>query len=208
MEDKYCIIEGYVINPNEGICDVTDQHIKGFGDSCQRDVYNKTADISVLHPEYKNVLDVGTGSGFKLMKHFSHLDTLGIDVEPNYSFLLNQYPDRRWEYADYSKKPEHFDIVICADVLEHVLDPDILMQYIKDATPNAIILSTPARELLSIYWPEHKPSGPPLNYTHIREWTTGEFENYVNKWFKSNEYTFSQSVFDAVGNMVILTKNV
>lgn len=173
---RYCIKDGYVENTEGGECDVTNQIDDNTADSMQKEVYLKALEFP------GTVLDIGTGCGYKLIKYFGDRETLGTEIEPNYEFLLKQYPDRKWEYSDFSK-PRYFDLVICADVVEHLKDPDELMKFIADIEPNNFVISTPARELLPEWC--RREDGPPLNHRHFREWTTDEFLLYIKKWFPS-----------------------
>ena len=71
------------------------------------------------------------------------------------------------------------DIVNCSDVIEHVLDPDELLNNIKKIkNVKYIFISTPDRNL--IY---SERFGPPYNTSHIREWTFEELKSYISKHF-------------------------
>lgn len=203
--DRYCIQDGYKTNNQEVQLDLTQQIEDGIAGCCQQYVYEAARAIATCEG-YKNVLDIGTGSGFKLVEYFSaDMETLGTEVAPNYDALLSHYPDKRWMLADYSEPlGEKFDLVICADVLEHVMEPDIIMKYMVDIDPRCAVLSTPARELLPEWFASM--NGPPKNHTHIREWTTEEFLNYVAKWFDTQKYEVSHTASD-LGVMVILKKH-
>jgi len=179
--DKYCIPTEYKTNPEYVPLDVSNEITEKTGGRYQVEVYMKAEELSRLN-NCKKILDIGCGSGYKLVKYFIGHDTLGIEVEPNYSTLTINYPNRRWMMADYSRPlDEEFDMVICADVLEHVVDPDIIMKYIVNINPKCIVFSTPAREILGEK--KHPIMGPPYNRYHIREWTSDEFSDYVSKWF-------------------------
>jgi SAM-dependent methyltransferase len=66
-----------------------------FKDEFQPEVYEYAERVAdSLKPH--TVIDLGCGSGFKLMKHFAHLHTIGIDLKPTIEFCLKTYPNRMW----------------------------------------------------------------------------------------------------------------
>lgn len=146
----------------------------------QKEVYERGKELAD-QDNLKSVLDVGCGSGFKLVKYFESCETVGTDLENTVNTLKTKYPDRRWEISDFNKKiEEEFDLVIAADIIEHLLDPDDLMLFLKNINCKYIIISTPERDkgTLGI-------DGPPHNFYHIREWNFLEFENYVRTFFEN-----------------------
>jgi 2-polyprenyl-3-methyl-5-hydroxy-6-metoxy-1,4-benzoquinol methylase len=198
--DKYCIKTGYKTNDREYELDLTQQGHKD-GIEAQQFVFEEAKRI-VVEKGYNKILDVGTGSAIKLMEYFNDKDTLGIEVKPNYESLLEKYPNRRWMYADYSRPlGEQFDVVICADVIEHVMEPDIIMKWISDIDAKCVIFSTPDRGLLPAWFDSW--NGPPYNGGHVREWTAEEFINYVRKWLPTYESTYTTR---PVGVMTISIK--
>jgi hypothetical protein len=168
-------------------------------DEWQDGVYRYARDVA-----YKfgyTILDFGCGSGFKLMKYFSAFNTIGYELEPSLSFLKEKYPDRLWEFASTDG---HFvgDLLICADVIEHIVDPLPLLEKIKRGPLNTMIFSTPSLEILS----ERGLSprlGPPDNESHIREWTTLEFYSFMSVHFNVLDH---QVVSCAQGTQLILAE--
>jgi methylase of polypeptide subunit release factors len=68
-------------------------------DEYQKEVYMLARDIlqkMSKHSDKKlTVIDVGCGSGWKLVHYLSdQFRTVGIDTEPAYSFLKKTYPDQ------------------------------------------------------------------------------------------------------------------
>jgi hypothetical protein len=82
-------------------------------------------------------------------------------------------------------KPETLiaDLVICSDVIEHMQNPDILMDFIQSIQSREIIFSTPERNMQAGV----NDFGPPENPSHYREWDEIEFRNYVSQWFHIEE---------------------
>lgn len=157
-------------------------------DDYQNEVYLEAKKI-VLENGFKSVLDVGTGRAFKLMKYFKDLNTLGLDLPPTVEWLTSPegYPDRKWMSIPLDEgAPQGYDLVICADVIEHVVDPDILCEFINRTHAKFAVISTPDRALLSYRgagptW--NSDDGPPFNSCHVREWTFREFGLYMQDHF-------------------------
>jgi hypothetical protein len=98
-------------------------------------------------------------------------------------FLNAKYPERVWRISRLEDRGVgHPDLVVCADVIEHVLDPDELVEFIHAMNPRYVIFSTPERDL--VYSPEdHRRFGPPRNFGHLREWNFQEFRKYISQQF-------------------------
>ena len=73
----------------------------------------------------------------------------------------------------------YFDAILCIAVLEHVENPDTLMNFLAAIHFKFLIISTPEREIIR----GRGDYGPPENTAHYREWNAAEFENYVQGWF-------------------------
>lgn len=174
----YFIKEGYTVRPNNMF--YNDTNMK---DEWQKEVYeyaHKMFDAYSL----KNVWDIGTGSGYKLIKSFGDVDTLGTDLTPTVDWLLKTYPDRKW--SDSFEVFPNYDMIICSDVIEHILDPDPLLDTIEAAQPKLIVFSTPERMLFA-----KGHDGPPDNICHVREWTAEEFGRYIDSRFKVLDHFIS-----------------
>ncbi len=129
-----------------------------------------------------SVVDVGCGPAYKLMELVYPIcqDVVGIDQKHAVEFCKNNY-GRGVFLADDLNNPitalnRTFDLVICSDVIEHVLDPDVLLQFIKrfchDKT--LILFSTPERDVLRGVANIESP-----NPEHVREWNKVEFVSYL-----------------------------
>ena len=172
----YCIREDYVARPENDPCPQV-----GTKDECQNEVYQYASRLPYI---IDRIVDVGTGSGFKLMKYFHDSITLGLDIEPNLSLVRELYPEvgwksRSWALSDWDVPRTGYDLMIVADVIEHLPDPDRLMEFIRRSAPTFLIISTPDRDAL----PREFEAGPPRNSTHVREWSSAEFRRYVEGWF-------------------------
>jgi SAM-dependent methyltransferase len=80
-----------------------------------------------------SVADVGCGSGFKLVSFFGDMLTVGYDLEPTLSYLRKAYPGHAWleSNLDESFHPMPVDVVISADVIEHIPDTDKYLAMLK-----------------------------------------------------------------------------
>lgn len=149
----------------------------------QYEVYNLAAHLA-LSTESKRILDVGCGSGEKLVILADQgFDTIGVDFGPNIMKCKDIYPKLKWMEWDLSKPDEiqislddiSDSIVITADVIEHLLQPEYLVTLLKRGT-TAVVLSTVDRDVHS----ELSKYGPPSNPTHIREWTLWELTSFLS----------------------------
>jgi SAM-dependent methyltransferase len=147
-------------------------------DRYQDGVYQRIKNFVVDQNLYK-IIDVGCGSGYKLLKYFGEYDTLGLEMSSTYKFLREKYPFRKWEISDFNNPPkQEFDIVISIDVIEHLIDLDELITFLQAIKCDYIVLSTPDRKKLSLF-----SHFRPTNIHHIREWSQLEFCEYVSSCF-------------------------
>jgi SAM-dependent methyltransferase len=164
-----------------------------YADEYQKEVYLRAAELARAS-DARTVYDVGCGSGYKLVHYLGQYDTTGFDVPQTLEFLRLTYPDRKWDhvpFSDRSRAPA--DLVICSDVIEHVLDPDELMEFLVSVSRGWLVLSTPDRDR------EYPPLsryrlGPPHTDHHIREWSFREFRRYVERFVDVHEHVHSNPV--------------
>ena len=185
-DNNYCIHKKYEIREKP-------RHYNDMNeeDKYQKEVYEYASKIMKKN-NYKTVVDVGCGSAFKLIKYLGEYDTLGIETEPCYSMLIEKYPNRNWKLSgkketNFSKKPLTYkpDLVICSDVIEHIIDPDELIKYLLSLDAKKYIISTPCRQRLCDLkrFRSAKWNGPPVNKSHVREWTMKELQKYLGQYF-------------------------
>lgn len=153
----------------------------GKTDEWQKEVYEAARSLMLSH-NLRAVHDVGCGSGYKLVHILGEFDTTGIDLEENIEWVRQAYPDRKWIAGSFERiclPPA--DLVICADVIEHVADPDALFRFIAGIARGLVVMSTPDRSLL-YGWRSPFRFGPPENPTHLREWNRREFHRYASRY--------------------------
>ena len=150
----------------------------------QLDVYRYAAG-QLTAGSAQSVLDIGCGYGLKLKEFILPLtdQITGIDEAHAISYCRTHHDFGSWSVVnieDASTPPSFgtFDIIISSDVIEHLIDPDHLLNLIRKCSTDKtrIILSTPERDLR-----RGKDSmGPPKNPAHIREWNQKEFAAYLS----------------------------
>lgn len=159
------------------------------GDAWQKEVYlhaRKFADPA------SHVTDIGCGNGYKLVTYFADCVTFGFDLTPTVVWLNKTYPERTWlDTPLTSVPPIRGGLVISADVIEHLPEPNQLLNFVYQIRPDKIVLSTPERLRLQNLQTEWRADGPPVNPAHVREWSFDEFEEYVGSLFKIEEHFIS-----------------
>lgn len=187
MTENYNIECNYISNNNP------EHHIDiDFKDEYQKEAYLFCRDF-MKENNLNSVIDVGCGSGYKLVTILGDYNTIGIETEPCYTYLRQTYPTLKWMLSGEKEKDfviynelNNPDVVICSDVIEHIVNPDNLVDYLISLNSKYYIISTPCRYVLSThpgFSGNHKKSGPPYNKGHVREWTMEEFKKYINKYF-------------------------
>ena len=66
-----------------------------YSDEGQREVY-EFAYKFMKENNYNKIIDVGCGSGYKLVNILGEFNTIGIETEPCYSLLKKKYPLKKW----------------------------------------------------------------------------------------------------------------
>ncbi len=104
--------------------------------------------IAKSHMVSKKILDVGCASGWFLSQvalKYPNAESAGVDVYKDaISYGNKLYPLLHLQYADGHSLPfsdKSFDLVICTEVLEHVLSPEKVLREIKRVmTSNGIAI--------------------------------------------------------------------
>lgn len=181
---RLCLHPDYICRPNPTAFDD-----RPFKDEWQDNVYRIAAERAASWVfDRPRIADFGCGSGFKLMKYFSHYDTTGYEIEPALTHLRETYEGRNW--VDGSELPTFdCDLLICADVIEHLVDPIALLETIAESKiVTYVFLSTPSLEILADRGQSPR-RGPPNNTSHFNEWSTREFSEFVGRYLNVVEHT-------------------
>lgn len=130
----------------------------------------------------KSVLDIGCGNALKLIRiiYPECKEIYGVNIGLNSAFFRKTYGLDTF-YDDDIESPQlvldkKFDLIISADVIEHLENPDNLIKYIKKFShkKTLIVISTPERDIVRGIKAVRTP-----NKSHIREWNFKEFERYL-----------------------------
>ena len=196
----YAIHPGYIARSNPDAWDDTVLPLDARL-AAQREVYEYARAIA-SDQGCRRIFDVGCGSGAKLIHWFpqSEFEVIGVELAPTLAYLRKTYPECRWISPD--QEVPSVDFVICADVIEHLSDPDQLLDYIARTGAKWIVISTPDRDSLDNY------SGPPRNPCHAREWSMPEFRAYISTHFEvSLQFTSVQkAIEDGGATQVVLCR--
>lgn len=131
------------------------------------------------------ILDVGVGLGRLLAKINQDVEKFGVDIDINQ--LVKSKDSINVCLSKVEEIPyidELFDIIICTDVLEHVIDLNLAIKNIIDCLKlnGKLIIRVPFRENLSNYL---EPSYP-YKFAHLRNFDENSLQLLFNKIFDMN----------------------
>lgn len=157
------------------------------------------------------VLDVGCGSAGKLAALPEAVRVIGVDTGTN-AALARQTLGQRGAVIECDLEVSPLPLwedprgltIICADVIEHLVDPAYLLAGLAAAHRAGcplIVVSTPDRDRL--HGSDHH--GPPANPCHVREWAPSEFEALFADYGMTGvlRWTRSSSLDDRHDTMVL-----
>ena len=182
---RFCIKPGYVHRAApEYFVDLTEERDRVVW---QPEVYPQAADIA-RRLGSRRIVDIGAGTAGKLVRLHPEFEIVGIDFGPNLELCRERYPFGTWREHDLeSEEPLPLSpaelagsILICADVIEHLVHPDRLLTKLRDALrhADALLLSTPERDRTR--GADHL--GPPPHVCHVREWSLEELGELLGEW--------------------------
>lgn len=179
---NYFIKEGYKVNIVDG------KAIKVYtgppvGDDYQYAVFQHIKKYIQSNSNVKTLVDLGCGTAFKINQFFKDLpiEITGVDQSFTVEQGAKNYPYINWIADDFGKSSDvqfdKYDVIISSDVIEHLIDPDLLLERVKKCAhkDSKIFLSTPERDLVR----GKETFGPAPNKLHIREWNQDEFNKYL-----------------------------
>lgn len=109
--------------------------------------------IGMVPQAPRRVLDVGCGAGMtaKILKErFPGVEVVGVEPDPMLAELAREHmnqviegPVDRPDIVDSIAATETFDLILCADVLEHLLDPWATLQSLSSRlTPDGNLITS------------------------------------------------------------------
>jgi SAM-dependent methyltransferase len=137
----------------------------------------------------QSILDLGCGTGFNCGYAKSKLgsgEILGVDISNNsVAYAKRIYSTGSFLQGDVCNQDlncglDRWDRVICCEVIEHVSQPEALLESIhRHLRPSGVaFISTPNRPVFSR---NHEPS--PVNRTHLKEYNETEFRTLLERHF-------------------------
>lgn len=183
MSTSYCIKPGYQSRPAPEYFNDTHTAVDA-AIVWQPEVY-EVAKRAARKLGVRNIIDIGCGSAAKLTALHPEFDIIGVDFGSNLEFCRKHYGFGRWLEADFetcdtlplSDAELKSSVIVCSDVIEHLVDPLPLLRLIRSLLQKAplALISTPERNLKSGL----QDCGPPFNPHHVREWALGELTHFA-----------------------------
>jgi SAM-dependent methyltransferase len=199
VSDRYAIRPDYRARPAQHSLDVEDDDAYwtparlALSGDWQYYVYRLAREL-VLHSGAKNMMDVGSGPGTKVRDLIAPLgvDVVLVDQPSTRAVAERTLPGAAFVAADLSEIDlalgRRFDVIVCSDVVEHLLDPDPCVAFVREHlnVGGRAVFSTPDRERLR--GRECLESPHP---EHVREWSGPEFRTYL----ESRDYVVEQQLW-------------
>lgn len=159
------------------------------------------------------VLDLGCGSGLKLIELADEFRIVGVDIGANIEFCRARHSMGDWREIDLERgdplglSPQELrrTLIVVGDVIEHLVDPMPLLSRLRrllDDAP-AVVLTTPDRDRARGL----DDTGPPANPHHIREWNAPELRRLLTLcgfrisafgWTRNNDRDGAKNTLAAV----------
>lgn len=157
-----------------------DERISASG-KWQKHVYLWAAEL-IAQRGLRSALDLGCGPATKLANHIAPVcaDIEGADQASAIQVCRRLGRPGRFRVVDLESPEQEawrsFDLVLCSDVIEHLLDPDHALRLMRRLCHqrSLVLISTPDRDRLRGRGCMESPKPE-----HVREWTQGEFTDFL-----------------------------
>lgn len=163
----------------------------------QYHVYERCREL-ILSRNLKSVMEVGCGPATKVRELIAPIcDDITLLDQPTLEEVVRGVLPRASFHGVDLEVPglalgRKFDLIICSDVIEHLMNPNACLQFIKrHMVPGGLaVISTPERDYLR---------GPDCRYSpkpeHVREWNRIELGQYLeNMGYILREHLFYPQV--------------
>jgi SAM-dependent methyltransferase len=180
----YCIKDGYehrvanaTLEQNPG--DYWRDRRMLLSRHAQHAVYSRAARL-ITERGLTTVIDVGCGLAHKLMDQIAPLaQVTGIDQPTAVEIAKQIHPKGRFVSDNFEEATSSlgtFDLVLCVDVIEHMHNPDVLLNYLAARCHKGsyVVVSTPERDVR-----RGKSNMKSTRPEHVREWNRDEFRRYL-----------------------------
>ena len=186
-QDNFFIKKGYVCNNNALTYETenigtfwTDKRLK-TSSKFQYHVYLLAAKLAKSN-QFKKVIDLGCGPATKTKNILAPITNEIILIDqPNCEALTKRiFPEARFISTNLEKCDIKWsysaDLIVCADVIEHLFDPMPCLKFAIDhLSPSGIaVFSTPERDIL-----RGKDCMTSPHSAHVREWNRSEFKQLL-----------------------------
>jgi 2-polyprenyl-3-methyl-5-hydroxy-6-metoxy-1,4-benzoquinol methylase len=159
------------------------------------------------------IIDIGCGSGVQIRETGASKAKLAIGVDLNKNALLfareKKIPNTDYIIADAEKLPfksENIDKIICAEIIEHLINPkDMILEIKRVLKKNGEIIITTPNEfsfwgIYELFW-DLFGRGRNYGQTHLMFYSPGELKAYFKDFSEANTKTiFFVSPFFALFN--------
>ena len=146
-------------------------------------------------PQGGKILDVGVGLGRLLSKLGPHFQKYGVDISSRY---LERAASKNIEVClalveELPYRENYFDVIVCTDVLEHVLDLNVAVRKILSVLKpgGKLIVRVPYRESLRGY------VGSKYQFVHLRN-----FDEYSLQLFFEKIMGVPVIEFSTIGGLI------
>jgi 2-polyprenyl-3-methyl-5-hydroxy-6-metoxy-1,4-benzoquinol methylase len=140
----------------------------------------------------ESVLDVGCGEGFtieRLLAVDGRLPMQGLDYDlPALLRAKESHPDVFFQMGDIRRLPyrrESFDLVLCLEVLEHLVEPSAALDELKRVSGRHCLISVPNEPwfMVSNLLRGKNVRAWGNDPEHVQHWTAGRFVAMLADYF-------------------------
>jgi protein-L-isoaspartate O-methyltransferase len=131
------------------------------------------------------VLDLGFGDGYgSQILRDAGLDYVGIEVDPAAVAQARERYEGDFRLYDGVTLPnERYDLVTCFQVIEHLAEPERLLEQVA-ARGDEAVFTTPNRDL------RLRPDERPWNRFHMQEFSRSQLETLLARFFRGVDVSF------------------